>query len=430
MGPYSELLHEDERCFLVEKPSKIPLKANDRLGSEGFISWFLRRYAPSVSEKVCRSLTVDQREFLLVPKTPLSEPPDPIRQTTCSEHSIGIRHPWIDGLIEVTERSGRKGSASPCWLDGAETNAYRCDSLIGDAFSQWSCTCLGDVILFQSVSPPSENEKLELERVGKSFGFRSGYWKCHERSIQKKAKTELSPELLWGESNGDQGLILESGVKYEVDFSEGYSYGLFLDQRENRYRLRHNLVGHGLPVFSEEREGPPHVLNTFAYTCGFSVCAGLAGAKLVSVDLSRKYLEWGKRNFELNGLDPSEHEFLYGDVFGWIKRFRRRERRFDLVILDPPTFSRSKEWGVFRVSQDLEKLVGMVVPLLNPGGRLFISSNAATWPPHIFVDAMTSAVRRCGRRIKTQVFATQPWDFGIVSADEAYLKTQWIELSD
>ena len=65
----------------------------------------------------------------------------------------------------------------------------------------------------------------------------------------------------------------------------------------------------------------------------------------MSVDLSRKYLGWGERNFSLNGLDPSAHEFLYGDVFGWIKRFRRRDRRFDLIVLDPPTFSRSKSGG-------------------------------------------------------------------------------------
>jgi 23S rRNA (cytosine1962-C5)-methyltransferase len=428
MGDYSELLYENERCFLFKKPLDVSFSTRDRFGSEGFIPWFLRRYSPGSREQDCLTKNVGTRDFVFVPKGTVSELLPRLGIEIQGSTTIRISHPWIEGPIVVSESDAKHKRHAPRWLDEQETNAYRCDALLGNAFPQWNCTRLGDAVLLQSVRPPSENERSQLEGLGRELGFGSGFWKCHERGVQGKTKADLSPKPLWGGAEARQGIIVESGAKYSVDFDEGYSFGLFLDQRENRHRLRNNLIEPGLPAFSDTVDGPPQVLNTFAYTCGFSLCAALAGADVVSVDLSRKYLGWGERNFSLNGLDPSGHEFLYGDVFGWIKRFRRRDRRFDLIVLDPPTFSRSKEWGVFRVSQDLEKLVEMVVPLLNANGRLLISSNAATWSPHSFVDSITSAIRRTGRRVGVQVFATQPWDFGIVSGDEAYLKTLWVEI--
>ena len=84
---------------------------------------------------------------------------------------------------------------------------------------------------------------------------------------------------------------------------------------------------------------PMEILNAFAYTCGFSVCAAKAGWQTTSLDLSKKYLEWGKRNFVGNGLNPSAHEFIHGDVFDWFGRLAKKQRQFNLILLDPPTFS-------------------------------------------------------------------------------------------
>src|SRR5271165_3509093 len=116
-------------------------------------------------------------------------------------------------------------------------------------------------------------------------------------------------------------LVLESGLEFEIDFRAGYSPGLFLDQRINRSKLRGLARGRML-------------LNTFSYTCAFGVAAAVGGAATVNLDLSRNYLSWGKRNYELNQIDLREHEFLYGDVFDWLGRFKRRGRKFDLIILD------------------------------------------------------------------------------------------------
>ena len=96
-----------------------------------------------------------------------------------------------------------------------------------------------------------------------------------------------------------------------------------------------------------------------------------AGARTTSVDLSKKYLEWGRRNFALNGLDPAPHDFLYGDVFDWLRRLGKKERRFDVIILDPPTFSRSKSGEVFRVERDGGKRQLKVEPWNRVDGQLY-----------------------------------------------------------
>ncbi len=237
--------------------------------------------------------------------------------------------------------------------------------------------------------------------------------------------------------------VRENGLRFTVSFREGDSVGVFLDQRENRRRL---LTGHiaagfplvpnvgqgcGLPFVGTDRRdaGPAwEILNTFAYTCGFSICAAKAGARATSLDLSRKYLEWGKRNFELNGLDPAEHEFIHGDVFDWVRRLVKKGRVFDVVVLDPPTFSQSKGQGVFHAGKDYAKLVKSGLALLKPDGVLFASTNAARLAPEKFVGDLTAAIQSSGRTIVQQQFGPQPPDFPTSAAEPAYLKTVWMRI--
>ncbi len=117
------------------------------------------------------------------------------------------------------------------------------------------------------------------------------------------------------------------------------------------------------------------VLNTFAYTCSFGVAAVAAGAKAVNLDLSRNYLEWGQENYRLNGLEPEQTDFIYGDVFDWLARFAKRGRRFDLVVLDPPTFSRSRTSGVFRAEEDYGGLLERALRVAAPDGILLCCLN-------------------------------------------------------
>jgi 23S rRNA (cytosine1962-C5)-methyltransferase len=201
---------------------------------------------------------------------------------------------------------------------------------------------------------------------------------------------------------------------------------LFLDQRDNRRRLLSNYFGPEFAPFGEGLHGKT-ILNCFAYTCGFSVCAALAGASTVSLDLSRKYLDWGKRNFAANNLDPSAHDFIFGDVFEWAARLAKKGRKFDLILLDPPTFSRSRE-GTFRAEKDFGKLVQAVLPLLLPDGILFCSTNAQKLDPENFLTIIKQSVDQHGRRITEQLYCPQPPDFPVSKAEPAHLKTVWLRI--
>jgi len=213
-----------------------------------------------------------------------------------------------------------------------------------------------------------------------------------------------------------------------LSFNEGYSVGLFLDQRDNRRRL---LASHVAAGFSLPRGASPApaLLNTFAYTCGFSVCAAKTGWRTTNLDLSKKYLEWGERNFRLNQLASAGHEFIYGDVFDWLKRLAKKQRRFDAILLDPPTFSHSKASGAFRVEKDFGRLVRLALPLLEPSGVLFASTNAAGWRPEEFLETMEKAVANSGRKILQRHYAPQPPDFPVSRSEPAYLKTVWLRLA-
>jgi len=215
-------------------------------------------------------------------------------------------------------------------------------------------------------------------------------------------------------------------VRYELSFNEGYSVGLFLDQRDNRRRCS--------PATWRQISRCPNpdpqceLLNVFAYTCGFSVCAAKAGARTTSLDLSRKYLDWGRRNFALNGLDSAGHDFIYGDAFDWLRRLAKKGRSFDAVVLDPPTFSQSKEQGAFRVEKDFGDLVVAALGVLKPAGVLLASANAAGWPAEKFVLRIASAVGAAKRKVRTQHYVPQPPDFPVSRAEPAYLKTLWLRI--
>ena len=311
------------------------------------------------------------------------------------------------------------------------TNAFRVIHSASDGWPGWFVEKLGDFLLSQWESPLNEKQHEELVRLAKLFFSRGAYHKILSRQIRRSTTTEASPQLVFGEAAPERFEILENGVRYEMSFNEGYSVGLFLDQRDNRRRF---LNGHVAADFSltDSRftihDSRLEILNCFSYTCGFSVCAAKAGARTTNLDLSKKYLEWGKRNFALNGLDPAVHDFIYGDTFDWLRRLAKKGRAFDAVVLDPPTFSQSKEHGTFRAEKDYGRLVTAALPLVKPGGILFASTNAADWPPENFLADVDAAVRGVKRKILQRHYVPQPPDFPISRAEPAYLKTVWLRI--
>jgi 23S rRNA (cytosine1962-C5)-methyltransferase len=314
-------------------------------------------------------------------------------------------------------------------IDPQETDAFRVIHGTSDGWPGWYVERLGDFLLSQFESPLSAKQTKELSRLATIFSARGVYYKILSRQVRRSTTTESSPQLVFGESAPEKFEILENGVRFETSFNEGYSVGLFLDQRDNRRRFLTGHIAAGFPLLnSRTPDARPELLNCFAYTCGFSVCAAKAGVRTTSLDLSKKYLEWGRRNFALNGLDPAAHDFIYGDAFDWLRRLAKKRRAFDAVVLDPPTFSQSKEHGAFRAEKDYGKLVAAALPLVKPGGILFASTNAADWPPEKFLADVETAVHAGKRKILQRHYVPQPPDFPISCAEPAYLKTVWVRI--
>jgi 23S rRNA G2069 N7-methylase RlmK/C1962 C5-methylase RlmI len=169
--------------------------------------------------------------------------------------------------------------------------------------------------------------------------------------------------------------VHEGDMRFRVNLSDYLDTGLFLDARKKRALVRTQAAG-------------KRVLNLFAYTCSLSVCAALGGAvEVTSVDLSNTYLEWGKVNCALNKIDTEARAeavtFIRADVLQFIQEAQYRaaqKRRWDYIILDPPSFSNSKKMrGSLDIRRDHGRLIQQCLALLAPGGTLLFSSGAKSF---------------------------------------------------
>ncbi len=209
--------------------------------------------------------------------------------------------------------------------------------------------------------------------------------------------------------------VTENGLRLLVRPYDGYATGLFLEQRDNRARVRARAAGR-------------RVLNAFAYTCAFGVAAAAGGAaEVVNVDVAKKALEWGRRNYECNSLSVEGQWFIADDVFRYYRRAQRQERRFDLIILDPPTFARSKQHGsTFQIESDLERLVSGAFERLEAGGVLLLATNDRRISPSRLEHGLIAAAREQGGRVEITDRPVQPADF---PGDPEYSKSVWCRWS-
>lgn len=214
----------------------------------------------------------------------------------------------------------------------------------------------------------SHKSELALEAMSKSLGewSEANAWQPRRvfgKLLPKQNEDRDPPVILIGDAASPLSAeVRENGVRYGLDFAAGYSAGLFLDQRMNRALIRHLA--------------PKRMLNTFAYTCSFSVVAALAGAETVSIDLSKKSLDRGRANFALNSLNPNAgHRFIADDVIEVLPRLARRGEKYDAIVIDPPTFSRGNNGRRWQVEQHLEDLVVAAMELAARSARMLVSTN-------------------------------------------------------
>lgn len=237
-----------------------------------------------------------------------------------------------------------------------------------------------------------------------------------ERRMPRKGSPDEAPpwRVLAGELASPRFSVREQGLELLVDLgASATSTGLFLDQRETRRRLL------GLDLRGKT------VLNAFAHTGSLSVAAARAGATVLTLDLSRRYLDWARENLTLNRIDPAGHDFVYGDALDWLARFGKKGRRFDLVLLDPPSFSTSGKGGSWSVERDLGRLVGLGAGLLAPAGTLYVSTNLRrlAWPR--FLRLVEEGLRAAGRSGEVET-CSLPLDFRCGPDDPGHLKAAWV----
>lgn len=202
----------------------------------------------------------------------------------------------------------------------------------------------------------------ELQTWADSAGFQVR--RVFARLIPTRSERRESPTLVIGDPGEDlQTVATERHLQFGIDFGTGYSPGLFLDQRENR-RYVHNIA-------------PKRLLNCFAYTCSFSVYAACTGASTLNIDLSKKYLGRGRENFALNNLPTLDHRFITDDVRSVLPRLARRGEKFDVIILDPPTFSRSPRGKTFKIQDDFEDLLISGLAVAERDAHILVSTNCS-----------------------------------------------------
>ena len=186
-------------------------------------------------------------------------------------------------------------------------------------------------------------------------------------------------------------IVQEQGLKFKINLTDYLDTGLFLDHRMTRAMVRDSSRG-------------KKVLNLFCYTGSFSVYAAAGGAaEVVSVDLSKTYLKWATENMELNGFyDPARHFYLHEDVKQYLQTLS--PGYFDLVIMDPPTFSNSKRMEDFLdIQRDHPVLINHTLAAMKPGGILYFSTNFSRF------QMQAESLEAC--TVKDITRATTPFDF-------------------
>ncbi len=292
-------------------------------------------------------------------------------------------------------------------IDEKETNAYRWIHRESDGFPNLTVDCLDQWLYVEDFGNHQNLD--EIRNSGQNI-------KGMILSYAQQGKRKEDKRLLWGSPPPPDFTILENGIRYHLDPLAPGGIGLFLDQRENRKFIHH--LAHG-----------KRVLNLFAYTCGFSVSAAAGGAReTVNIDLSRKALDGGQKNFTANGLDPNQHQFLARDVKESLRQLISRKERFDVVMIDPPSFSRSKSSGSFSVKHDFENLISKTMSLLTEGGWLFASSNLADWGNAAFLSTVQKGIQKSSRKITKKIWMPQPFDFPATPLCAPYLKSVWITI--
>ncbi|SDO51363.1 class I SAM-dependent rRNA methyltransferase [Alkalicoccus daliensis] len=238
-----------------------------------------------------------------------------------------------------------------------------------------------------------------------------------KKRFAEEGKYVEDEDFVTGEKAESPLLVKENGVTFAVYLNDGAMTGVFLDQREVRKTLKDK--------YSQGKT----VLNTFSYTGAFSVFAALGGAShTTSIDAANRSKAKTEEQFRVNGLDPAAHRIIVDDVFAYYRRAAKREENYDIVILDPPSFARTKK-TTFRASKDYGELIKQTLPITNSGGLIIASTNHAGLSKKKFLSFIDQAFKENGHEYEIKESYSLPEDFVTHSsfAEGNYLKVFFIK---
>lgn len=209
---------------------------------------------------------------------------------------------------------------------------------------------------------PEEYEQW-LNDVLEAIGFVTGFEPEHIH-LKRRERQKGTQQYEKTGKQGEDFIVTENGRRFWVNLDKYLDTGLFLDHRNTRRTVGDTAAG-------------KRFLNLFSYTGSFTVYAATGGAiSSETVDLSNTYLDWAKRNFELNAIDLSRHQIIRADVFQYLKHAQNEGKKFDLIVMDPPSFSNSKKMlDILDIQRDQIKLISGAMNLLASDGLMYFSNN-------------------------------------------------------
>jgi 23S rRNA (cytosine1962-C5)-methyltransferase len=297
-----------------------------------------------------------------------------------------------------------------------ETNCFRIFNSAGDGIGGLTIDYYDDYYLFNWYSEGIYSFKDEIYDKFKNLVYFKGIYQ--KKRFDDKGKYIEDDDFVMGEGGDFPMIVKENNVKVAVDLNDGPMVGFFLDQRKSRKAL--------MEKYSKGRD----VLNTFSYTGIFSVFAALGGSKsTVSVDLANRSLEKTKEQFEINGIDLENNTIVVEDIFEYFTFAQKKELNYDMIILDPPSFAKSKNY-IFKADKNYEDLISKSIRILREKGLILASTNLEKMDMDKFISQIKEGVRKEGKKFKILETFSQPEDFKVKETypEGNYLKVVLIEI--
>ncbi|MEZ4598748.1 MAG: class I SAM-dependent rRNA methyltransferase [Syntrophotaleaceae bacterium] len=322
------------------------------------------------------------------------------------------RGPMNFGGAWLAEKIQRALNLRTRTLDLDRTSAYRLVNAEGDGLPGLTVDRYENHLMVQffcrSWQPHLTMIADTLDKLLKPRGIYVKHRPQQTRELADEGKR--CSRLLTGRGAPGRLQVMENGLNFLVELETGLNTGLFCDQRNNRRDLMGRIRGGS-------------VLNLFSYTGAFSVAAAAGAARVTSVDASAGYLDWARENFAANRLNPKRHEFILGDCFTVLEELVRKKDRFDLVIMDPPSFSTVGK-SRFTTTGGTAELVTLALDLLPAGGLLVTSSNhqKVDWADYL-KELRRGALRAgCDLRILATSGQGEDFPYSVTFPEGRYLK--------